>query len=378
MSVRIAKNGCVTPAISLSLTPALRSIDIDTGVNTARRLGLERSNSIADYLQAASLTCRTLETVLIRGFACKQLNAAVATLTTIRVLSLKMGTSLLADAFATVASFPVLEELTVHADRVDVGEFETKALGPSSSFFPSLRSLQIRCQLALSETIIHHIQSTTFDDLDVEVIDAQDSTAWIQFFSTICAHSTIPDTLQRLRIEYHIEIDDHDGHLIEDTPGSTPNTDDKTTNTRFSLNTISPLSRIANLRNFTLDTKLPPYFDDRDMDEITRWWPHLDSLDLGCWYGYGEEDAGLLKWRPRITLACLTSVATRCRELQRLVLPVDVRQDFPHAQTPLLSQHRLRKLVIVSFDETTTESISDYIYRLFPAIEEFSSYDPIE
>jgi len=161
--------------------------------------------------------------------------------------------------------------------------------------------------------------------------------------------------------------------LIEDTSGSTQandddDDDDKALSTRFSLNTIFPLSRIPNLRNFTLDGNFLSHLDNRDVDEITRWWPNLDSLDLGCLYN--DEDVELSKWRPRTTLACLISVAAHCREMQRLVLPVDIDGDLLPEQVPPLSHHRLRKLVILPSGQTVTESTINYVYKLFPALEE--------
>lgn len=375
-SVKIVRHGCMFPAIGLSLTPALRSVDINIGTNVTREVGVERSEQIANYLLTASGASYALDTLRMRGSACKPLNVSLAKLTTLRVLLLEVETCLVADTLAAIASFPMLEELTIDADHVNVDEFKTKAVTTSEepqSFFPSLRSLKIRSRLALVGIITQHIQSTIFNDLDASVRDSQDSCAWTRFFSTIHTHPTIPNTLERLKIYNHTGYDDlDDGHILDNTPGSTQNDDDNdgTSNTPFSLNTISPLSKISNLRSFTLNTNLPLSFDDNDVDKIARWWPHLDSLYLGYLYGQGEI-IECIGWRPKTTLACLASVARICRELRRLSLPVDVSRAFDCSKPPLVSQHQLRMLGIAGSNTVVAESTRDYIRSLFPALEDY-------
>lgn len=358
VSVEVAADGCATPAVNLSLTTALKSVDIDTGVNTGRKAaGVERSGLMADYLTAANLMSHILETTRIRGFACERLNSSIAQLTSLRVLSLKVGNSLMTDTLVAVAFFPGLEELTVHADRVDPERFNEQIADKQAPVFPSLHTLQIRSQFAIVETIIENLRSTTFNTLDMEVVDSQDASAWKRLFTTMRTHPTIPNTLERLKIDHHIEIDGD----IEDTPAST---DDKASDMRFTLNTITPLSKFSNLKRFAVDTNLPPDVEDKDLEEVAKWWPGLESLELGVWPEEEGEDAG--DWKPRTTLGSLESVARRCSNMHTLVLPVDV--DHPFTPSLIISQHKLQKLAICQTEVTISETAASYIHTLFPSL----------
>jgi len=200
-------------------------------------------------------------------------------------LSFKMLDSLGSITLAKIASFPVLEELTVYADQVDPDEFEAIAVAlpnkQTISFFPSLRVLHIHSQLALAVLIVQHIQSKAFNDLETTVVDAQyDPSTWLQFFSAIPRHAT---TLERLSVVHNVRFGfpDHDGQVIDNIPGPIiQNEDDGTSNTSFSINTLSPLSEVVNLRSFTIDTNLPSSFEDKGIDKMARWWPHLHKSPL--------------------------------------------------------------------------------------------------
>lgn len=367
-SVEITADGCATSAVNFSLTQALKSVDIDTGINTGRKpAGVDRSRHIANYLLAASVTCQALEHVRVRGFACEQLNKSISHLSKLRVLSLKVGNSLSTDTLVAISFFPVLEELVVHADRVDPEEFKEKLALRQAPVFPSLQTLQIRSQFSVVETIFENIRSTTFSNLDVEAIDSQDTSAWTQLFTTMRSHAAIPHTLERLRLDHHIELDGD----IEDTPPLSHQNDDRSLdNTCFTLNTFSPLSKLPNLKSFTVAANFPPDLDDKDVDQILRWWPLLESLDLGIWPEDEDEEEGDVtkeKWIPRTTISSLESAARRCPKLQSLVLPVNV--GLENTPSPLISQGQLSKLVFSAPGTTLSATTDAYIRGLFPSLD---------
>ncbi len=71
-----------------------------------------------------------------------------------------------------------------------------------------------------------------------------------------------------------------------------------------------------------------PDLTDKDIEQMASWWPRLQRLDLGTLSGSAEHDAQ--HPTPKITFASLRSLAKHCRDLRRLVLPLDLTATSEH------------------------------------------------
>jgi len=352
-NVAVLMDGCAAPVVHLLLSPMLTSVTIDIGVSTGRATGVERSGNIAAYLSTLRSSFIPIQKLNVRGFACEQLNQAVSGLSTLKSLSLKVGTSLSTTTVINIAKFPSLEELCVHADRVDAGSLRESIASFSPPAFPNLRTLDIRSSVEVAAVIVEHIQSATFTRISIEVTQGDDS-AWAHLYSVI------PTTAQTIHIDHHIDLDeptDDNPDTINDHP--------------FTIKKLGTLSKLTTLRAFTLESNTPVDFVDKDIEELTKWWPALEILDLAI-SPYWECKEKTAPWTPKLTVGCLRSVAKGWPNLERLGLPINLAsepvqvQDFPF-------HTRLNELKIVSslLDEPCTPHIDAniaFIRNLFPSV----------
>ncbi|KAF9786947.1 hypothetical protein BJ322DRAFT_1107036 [Thelephora terrestris] len=331
-SVAVLMDGCAASAVHLLLSPMLSTVTIDIGVSTGRATGAERSGNIATYLSSLRSSSIPTQKLCIRGFACEKLNAAVSSLSTLKSLSLKVGTSLSTRTVADIANFPFLEELFVHADRVDADSLE-ESLASSSPVFPNIRTLDIRSSIEVAATILRHARSTTFTKLSIEVT-RNEGTTWTRLYSVI------PTTVQDIHIDYHIDLDE-----------PTSDTTDTNNDHSLTIGKLEPLSKLT-LRAFTLDTNIPVNLADKDVGTLTRWWPTLKILDLivsaheGCKENEDQE-AQMISWTPKLTLGCLSTIAKDWPHLEHLRLPINLAARFDQVQVQDFPVHtRLREFRI--------------------------------
>jgi hypothetical protein len=257
---------------------------VDIGVSTGRATGVERSGNIAAYLSALRSSSIPIQKLNIRGFACEKLNQAVCGLSTLKSLSLKVGTSLSTTTVINIANFPFLEELFVHADRVDADSLKESLASSSSPAFQNLQTLDIRSSVEVAATIIEHTQSTSFTRFSIEVTQDDDST-WTHLYSVI------PTTIQDIHIDHHIDLDE-----------PTNDTTDTINDHPFTIRKLGALSKLTALRAFRLETNAPVDFVDKDVEELTKWWPTLKILDLAVSpYGEckeGDQEAQMVRGPP--------------------------------------------------------------------------------
>ena len=365
-SVAVLMDGCAAPAVHLLLSPMLSTVTVDIGVSTGRATGVERSGNISAYLSSLRSSSVPIQKLSFRGFACEKLNAAVSNLATLKSLSLKVGTSLSTRTVADIASFPFLEELFIHADRVGANSLE-ESLASSSLVFPNLRTLDIRSSVEVAATILQHARSTTFARLSIEVTH-NDDTTWTRLYSVI------PTTVQDIHIDYHIDLDEP----ISDT---TDTIDDHP----FTIKKLGPLSKLTTLRAFTLDTNIPVNLTDKDLEALTKWWPTLKTLDFtvsahGECKENGDQEAQIVPWTPELTVGCLSTIVKGWHHLERLRLPINLASGFNQAQDfPIHTYLREFKIGPSLPSESRTPLIDAniaFIRNLFPsALHDFSAFN---
>jgi len=357
-SVAVLMDGCAAPAVHLLLSPMLTSVTIDIGVSTGRATGVERSGNVATYLSTLRSSSVPIQKLNIRGFACEQLNQAVCGLYTLKTLSLKLGTSLSTTTVINIARFPFLEELCIHADRVDASSLKDSIAPSSSPVFSRLQTLEIRSSVEVVAIIVEHIQSTTFTRASVEVIQEDDST-WAHLYSVI------PTTIQAIHIDHHIDLDES----ANDNP-------DTINDHPFTIRKLGALSKLTALRAFTLETNAPVDFVDKDIEELTKWWPALEILDLAI-SPYWECKEQIAPWAPKLTVGCLRSVAKGWPNLERLGLPINLASE-PKQVQKIAFHARLNEFKIVPslHDEPCTPHIDAniaFIRNLFPSVRDHFS-----
>ena len=352
-SVAVLMDGCAAPAVHLLLSPMLASITIDIGVSTGRATGAERSGNIATYLSTLRSSSVPIQKLSVRGFACEQLNQAVCGLSTLKSLSLKLGTSLSTTTVINIARFPLLEELCIHADRVDADSLKESITSSSSPVFPRLQTLQIRSAIDVAAAIVEHIQSATFTRVSIEVIQEDDST-WTHLYSVI------PTTIQAIHIDHHIDLDE-----------STNDNPDTVNDHPFTIKKLGALSKLTTLRAFTLESNAPVDFVDKDVEELTKWWPALEILDLAI-SPYWECKEQIAPWTPKLTVGCLRFVAKGWPNLERLGLPINLASELKEAQKcPFHTRLNEFKIVPSLHDEPCTPHIDAniaFIRNLFPSV----------
>jgi hypothetical protein len=359
-SVAVLMNGCAAPAVHLLLSPMISTVTIDIGVSTGRATGVERSGNIAAYLSSLRSPSIPIKKLSIRGFACEKLNQAICGLSALRSLSLKVGTSLSTSAVIGIASFPSLEELFIHADRIDPGSLEESLVSLSSPVFPKLRTLDIRSSVEVAATILQYAGSTNFTRFSIEVTQHDDDSTWTHLYSVI------PATVQGIHIDYHIDLDE-----------PTSDTTDTTNDHPFTIRKLGVLSRHTTLRAFTLGTNIRANFADKDIEELTKWWPSLEALDFTvssydeC-KGDGEQEVQLGLWTPQLTTKCLSSVAKGWPHLERLCLPINLASESNQMQSFPVHAHLREFKVIPSLPSESRSPLIDAniasIRNLFPSI----------
>lgn len=268
----------------------------------------DRCSHLAIILRhhAKAATGQGLEKLHIRGWATPVLNEGITMLRSLRSLVLHTGKSLTTHTLASLASFPHLEQLSVHAGHIDTTEF-ISALSPTSRF-PSLRSLRIRGQRSLFCAILDIIPYGTLQSLYLETEDYdQTSHAWKPTLHLIACKAA--DTLIGFTIDQLLEPEEMNSMFLFGI------------DTRLALDTLQPLSGLRALCRFTVDAMILPDFTDRDIDQMAGWWPHLEHLDLGTLPGVLDH---IEAWTPKVTLASLHHLAKRCPSLQTLTIPLDI------------------------------------------------------
>ena len=340
-SARIESRAIGEVALRMSLAPRLRAL--------ALQVGYSKSNSTSTTVHSMmSLLkgCSSLEQLYVRGHSSECLHMPLSSITTLHSLSLHLS-SLTEQSFMTVSTFPLLVDFDVHANHLSYEHLSTAiARTCDASFFPALEILKIRARPAFVALVLQQLPRNKLRSLHVDATGPGPSPAFEGLFK---AMSTLP--LQSFTLEHAISMDES-----EDIPAYTP---DK----YFTLDHFRPLSKLP-LRCFILDSSLPPDLSDPAIEEMIKWWPLLDRLELGAHTALENVET---TWQPRNSLASLCTLARGCKHLRSLVITLDANSLLDHGSVPLGS-HPLTSLSISSPSRPDVPSLSAMLSRLFPSL----------
>ncbi|KAF9240663.1 hypothetical protein BU15DRAFT_45622 [Melanogaster broomeanus] len=340
--IRSRAIGNVLPRFSLS--PRLRALTLHAGYVTSD------SASTPIYNILSRLTeCSALERLSVRGRSSACLQTPLSALTTLHSLSLHLS-PLTERTFMAASTLPLLTDLDVHADHLSFDHLSVAIAErrDAMTFFPSLQKLRIRAQPEVVALILQHLSQHKLHSLHIDTAGPDPPSALLQ------AVAVVASQLHDFTLEHSTTVNES-----QDTPTYPI---DKF----FTLDHFRPLSKLP-LRRFILDSSLPPDFSDADVEEMTKWWPFLHQLDLGALCALQNTEA---TWKPRISLASLSTIAKGCQQLDTLVITLDADSVLPVLQPMLRGSHPLSSLSISSRSKPDTSSLSAMLSNLFPSLRE--------
>ncbi|KAF8915991.1 hypothetical protein CPB85DRAFT_1432368 [Mucidula mucida] len=342
------KTTCSIPPC-LSLSPGLRELYLDQGF-TSRKV----HHRTDDYLKQVALVAPHLESLTFRGLASAEANRYFADMRNLRVLRLRTAHTLDAETLASIATFPQLEILEIHAKEIHSSDLAP--LWESSSTVPLFGALQnfwIRCTPDLLEFITSKIESTQLHTLYVDLETLHQTTSfWHTLFDNI--RKCFSATLQDLSIMHLLDRDD------------AFNTDIHDINT-IGMKDLRPLSHCHNIRRIDLGTTFPVNVCDADFTHLVKWWPDLESLEFSA-----EITHDCIPPTPRVTFEALRVISTSLPKLSYLALPVDTSgiTEDAIASLDVVGQRVLRTLSIMFPHLPDTTLLPRYLYTLFPDLPE--------
>ncbi|KAF9073274.1 hypothetical protein BDP27DRAFT_1319139 [Rhodocollybia butyracea] len=356
-TVRLALTNCLSICPVISMTTRLKKIDLDLVNRTA-----------LDFILTVDRVSTCFTSLDLRGMASSELVNAVSGLSRLEYLSLRIGASLPAETVLALATFPCLKEL----------ELQTSHLLPedlcfSSTCFPSLQSLNIRGRTSFIEKLLQNMQSEHLSVLtiDIELMSSTDDT-WTGLFTAI--RDKTRASLHELTIEHHMDtedlsLDDDDTTSSDTTPTTHTNNNPIRTNPNALLqfDHLQSLSNHYFLRRLTIETTPPILVQDQDLEQIVRWWSHLEHLDLGSLPTFDR------RWSPRVTPGGLSVLSRGSPALKTLVIPVDIT-GITHESVTKYSQNPNASLHNITISALTPPDLpilmASFLNRLFPSLVE--------
>lgn len=377
-TVHLATAACDALHASLILSTKLRHLDLDLGFKPRISPSDADNTVVCEYLEQVVRIAPEIERISIRGRASERLNRAVSSMSNLRVLCLRIGTSLMTDTLMAISTFPLLSELEIHAGHIEVDGLVAPPPShrdPDSSTFPLLRKLHVRAHTSLIELLLQNLQQDTLRSLRIEAENpAQPPILWNTLFHLINIKGS--NTLLDLTIEHHIDFDDLDldNHNTNTNIDTETDADHNTqaldykSNNPLTLNILRSLSPLHHLRRFVLDTSLPSALCDHDIGHMTKWWPDLEHLDLGS---LPILECINHRWNPGMTIASLRVFANTLPRLTSLILPLTIAGLPAAMAVPVTSrQGTLRRLTIGSIYTPEPTLMAQYLNSLFPSLVE--------
>ena len=358
-SVQIGVSSWDTLSMAMGLSPELRHLALDLGFTKART----NAAVAAEYLDKVAHIA-SLQRLDLRGMPLshERIDSALISMKSLRALSLKTGKSLTVYTLAAIAAFPCLDELEIHAGHIDADELADLTTIHEMPLFPSLQMLHIRAQAPLVELVLQKMPSGNLRRLIIEAEQPpMPPLAWASAFSLIPTKAA--NSLRELTIEHHADsIIERNSNEIS-TP---PQLNSSKSINQFTVATLYPLAKLPNLRKLVLDTTVCPDLCDADIEEVAKWWPQIEHLDLGglLW----DVDCLGYTRKLRASLRCLDILSRLCPRLETLVINLDISFECVRDAEPRLSSHILRSLTIGSISAPEPPRLSQYLSTVFPSL----------
>ncbi|KAI0730738.1 hypothetical protein C8Q76DRAFT_613165 [Earliella scabrosa] len=344
--VALSFHGCMVHKTWTTST-RLKTINLTVGFSRAAQAVVDRSNAAASFLHQAGLCAPDLHSVQLRGRMSAALNQSVAALTRLQSLTIQSSCYLSPSTFATIATFPHLRVLEVHADHIQADEFEDM-LAPESVCFPALQELTIRTGGPLLAAILTRLPVDSLTKLHLDMDKCLRGPAYMKPIFSLLAQKA-STSLRELLVEDRTDFEDLEVYPpSQDFPHW------------YTLDVLSPLAPLKHLRRFVLRD---PDFDDATLEQLAKWWPVLEHLDLGTF----DPDHSVPKWKAQMTPAAYGVAAKFFARLTSLALP----SIPPTSVDPEQSQQRaLRCLTVGDVPNASTEgsSMVDALFTIFPSL----------
>ncbi|TFK91450.1 hypothetical protein K466DRAFT_541704 [Polyporus arcularius HHB13444] len=300
-SVLLFSQGCMAPP-ALATSTLLKHITLNMGFPS--RMGsvsdlIERSDAAARFLHHARAQCPSIRSLTVWGRISPQLNAAIASYTQLRTISIH-GTPFKIETFAAIATFPFLEtlDLVAYLQEHEVRSWQGLSFSGEASF-PALRNLTIRTFGPTVEPLLARIPVGVLTKLRLDMEVCMAGPSYMQDIFQLLAQKT-SESLRELTVDDRTSMDDLPSSGIARW---------------YNLELLSPLARLRQLRCFTLHH---PDLGDADLEELARWWPTLEHLDLGTY----TPDMVMPQWKAQFTPAAHPIAVRSFPRLLSATLPV--------------------------------------------------------
>ncbi|RDX49194.1 hypothetical protein OH76DRAFT_1439253 [Lentinus brumalis] len=300
-SVLLFSQGCMAPP-ALATSTLLKHITLNMGFPS--RMGsisdlIERSDAAARFLHHARAQCPSIRSLTVWGRISPQLNAAIASYTQLRTISIR-GSFFKIETCAAIATFPSLEtlDLGVFLREPEIRSWQVLSSSGTASF-PALRNRTIHSFGPTVEAILARIPVGVLTKLRLDMEGCTEGPSYMQDIFQLLAQKT-SESLRELTVTDRTSMDDLPSSGIARW---------------YNLELLSPLARLRQLRCFTLHH---PDLDDADLKELARWWPTLEHLDLGTY----TPDMVMPEWKAQFTPAAHSIAARSFPHLLSVTVPV--------------------------------------------------------
>lgn len=344
--------GCNT-TIDWAGSPALRKLKIDMQTIRAEpHTQYELGKRVAEILQTLQAHSDDgLQELNLKGHLTSSLSYTLGSLTTLCSLTLLCGSTITPRLLTEFATFPYLQDLRIQATEIDTDWFRTLQPTSGPTTFPSLRNLRLQSDQSLMLAIIELFQPSTLEQIHLEAHGpALDVTAWTPVMDTLAVKAS--NSLRTLIIE-HYHTDSTSDHILIGHDS-------------FTLLPFKSLATCRGLRKFTLETTSLVKFTDRDIEEMSSWWPHLEHLDLGTSPVLDED----IPYHPTLSVKALLHLAHHCPNLSDLALSLDISHVPDNDPKDSYTQSSLKNLRIGHISDA--KAVSDFVhtaFSIFPSVE---------
>lgn len=343
----ISQDDFLISSICLFITPSLRELDFE-------KITAVEDKLIGTFLH--TLLCeeaRVERLELIGGGLTKDTLMYVGRLVHLRGLVLTgMGRYVDGEVVRGLGRIPGLEELELDLEESGLLSWD-EAGGAGELGYKELVKLEIVASLSFIQSFVLSIATTQLERIGFEGSATADEEGVDRKELLRALVQRWKKTVRFVRMAHSAEGGSED----ESTDSAT----------QISMDTVSPLLEICNLRHLELDGYLLE-LGDANIAEMAESWPAIEILHLPFMAG------GTV----RPTVGALETLARRCPGLRSLTIPLDTHELGPGLETVGLSAHRLEVLTVASPEEAWElrrgMRLARTLDRLFPFLERVAGH----
>ena len=359
LAVHISTAACDHIQLLFGVSRMLRRVSLDLGFNSKTPRIPEAH--ISGYLTNIRTTSPDVRHLSVRGALSQESMDAVSSMKNLHTLSLRSGSSLTINTLMALTGFEHLVELELHAAHLDPSDISpTFHVIRNPPSLPSLKKLHMRAQVILLEFFLALLSTESLCTLHLEAHEPKAMPiAWNRLFTSICG--TAANTLRHLTIERHIELEEFDDSVADNTV-----LHPRKGNIQVPFDDIKILVKLGQLRSLVLDTTLPPDICDDELGTLVSSWTELEHLDLGL---LPTLDHAMLLARPPMTSRSLDILASKASKLVTVILTIDLSGIArPFNATNSIPQRALTRMTLGCPFIPDQHMLVPYLHRLYPSL----------